>query len=64
MQEALTGETELETIETHGCSIVLRRVEGPQARELFFHCQPPAAAAEPHRQAEAIYRAILGVLAA
>ena len=64
MQEALTGETELETIETHGCSIVLRRVEGPQARELFFHCQPPAAAAEPHRQAEAIYRAILSVLAA
>ena len=24
-----------ETIETHGCSIVLRRVEGPVARELF-----------------------------
>jgi enamine deaminase RidA (YjgF/YER057c/UK114 family) len=39
-------------------------VEGPQARELFFHCQPPAAAAEPHRQAEALYRAMLSVLSA
>ena len=64
MQEALTRETDLETIESHGCSIVVRRVEGPQARELFFHCRPPAAAAEAHRQADAIYRAILGVLAA
>ena len=53
-----------ETIETHGCSIVLRRVEGPEARELFFHCQPPAETAEAGRQAEAIYRAILGVLEA
>ena len=31
-----------ETIETQGCSIVLRRVEGPEARELFFGCRPPA----------------------
>ena len=31
-----------ETIETQGCSIVLRRVKGPEARELFFLCQPPA----------------------
>jgi enamine deaminase RidA (YjgF/YER057c/UK114 family) len=31
---------------------------------LFVHCQPPADIAEPHRQAEAIYRAIAGVLAA
>ncbi len=51
-----------ETIESHGCSIVLRRVEGPAARELFLHCQPPAATAEARLQAEAIYRAILGVL--
>jgi enamine deaminase RidA (YjgF/YER057c/UK114 family) len=51
-----------ETIEAHGCSIVLRRVEGPEARELFLHCQPPAATAEARRQAEAIYRAILCVL--
>ena len=53
-----------ETIETHGCSIVLRRVEGPEARELFFLCQPPCEAADAGRQAEAIYRAILGVLEA
>jgi enamine deaminase RidA (YjgF/YER057c/UK114 family) len=53
-----------ETIETHGCSIVLRRVEGPEATELFFHCQPLAETAEASRQAEAIYRAILCVLEA
>ncbi len=53
-----------ETIETQGCRVVLRRVEGPEARELFFACRPPAEAAEASQQAEAIYRAILGVLEA
>jgi enamine deaminase RidA (YjgF/YER057c/UK114 family) len=53
-----------ETIEAHGCPIVLRRVEGPAARELFFHCRPPAGIADAGRQADAIYRAILDVLAA
>ena len=53
-----------DTIESHGCSIVVRRFEGPAARELFLHCQPPAATAEARLQAEAIYRAILGVLEA
>ena len=53
-----------ETIETNGCAVVLRRVEGPEARELFFHCQPPAKIAEAHLQAEAIYRAIVRVLEA
>jgi hypothetical protein len=53
-----------ETIETHGCSIVLRRVDGPEAREFFFLCQPPAEAADAGQQAETIYRAILGVLEA
>ncbi len=53
-----------ETIETHGCSIVLRRVEGPEVRELYLHCQPPAGIAEARPQAIAIYRAILGVLEA
>ena len=53
-----------ETLETHGCRVVLRRVEGPEARELFFLCQPPAEAADAGKQAEAIYRAILGVLEA
>ncbi len=53
-----------ETIEAHGCSIVLRRVEGPEARELYFHCQPPAETADARPQADAIYRAILHVLEA
>ncbi len=53
-----------ETIETLGSSIVLRRVEGPEARELFFLCQPAAQGADAGRQAEAAYRAILGVLEA
>lgn len=47
-----------------GCSIVLRRVEGPEASELFFLCQPPAQAEDAGKQAEAVYRAILGVLEA
>jgi enamine deaminase RidA (YjgF/YER057c/UK114 family) len=51
-------------IETQGCSIVLRRVEGPAARELFLHCQPPPGTVSPHGQAEAIYRAMLEVLEA
>jgi enamine deaminase RidA (YjgF/YER057c/UK114 family) len=49
-------------IETHGCSIVLRRIEGPEASEFFFHCQPPADAAGAGTQAEAIYRVVLDVL--
>lgn len=53
-----------QTIESHGCSIVLRRVEGPEARELFLGCRPPASAAEAGGQAEAAYRAILEVLEA
>jgi enamine deaminase RidA (YjgF/YER057c/UK114 family) len=51
-----------ETIETHGCTIVLRQVEGPEARELFFHCQPPAEMTDAGRQAEAIYRGVRAVL--
>lgn len=53
-----------EKIEKHGCSIVLRRVEGPEAREVFLRCQPPAEIADAGRQAEAIYRALLVVLEA
>ncbi len=51
------------TIESHGCSVVLRCVYGPEALELFLSCQP-AEVVDAGRQAEAIYRAILGVLKA
>ncbi len=51
-----------ETIETEGVSVVLRRVEGPRARELFFHCAPRGADAA--SEAEAAYRAVLGLLEA
>ena len=54
----------VETIEAYGCSIVLRRVAGPEARELFFSCQPPAEAVDAGRQAEAAYSAILSLLEA
>lgn len=53
-----------ETIEAHGCGVVLRRVEGPEARELFFACRPLVEGADAGEQAEAIYRAILGLLEA
>ncbi|MDJ0851753.1 MAG: RidA family protein [Myxococcota bacterium] len=53
-----------ETIETHGCGVALRRVEGPEALELFFLCQPASEAGDAGRQAEAAYRAILDVLEA
>jgi len=52
------------TIRTRGCSIVLRRVAGPEATELFFHVCPPVDVTEPGRQAEALYRAIGDVLEA
>jgi enamine deaminase RidA (YjgF/YER057c/UK114 family) len=51
-----------ETIRTQGCSIVLSRVEGPEARELYLHCQPSADTSGPAAQAAAIYRAILVTL--
>ena len=48
----------------HGCSVALRRVEGPAAREFFFHCQPSAGSGDAGRQAEAIYRAVKDILEA
>jgi len=53
-----------ETISSRGCSIVLRRLEGPLAREIFLHCQPPTDVVDPGRQATATYRAIQAVLEA
>jgi enamine deaminase RidA (YjgF/YER057c/UK114 family) len=55
-------ESAAETIETNGCSIVLRRVAGPEASELFLHCRPPPGTAGAGEQASAVYAAILGLL--
>ena len=52
------------TIEPHDCSIVLRRLEGPAATEVYLHCRPSASTTEPRGQAEAIYRAIVAALEA
>ena len=51
----------VKSIQCHGCSIVLRQIEGPEASELFFTCQPTAGS-EPADQAAAAWRAILEVL--
>ena len=53
-----------ETIEAHGCSIRLRRLNGPDAQELFFSCQPHTGATDASTQAAGIYRAIGDTLAA
>jgi enamine deaminase RidA (YjgF/YER057c/UK114 family) len=53
-----------ESVDSHGCSIALRRIEGPQAREIFLSCQPPAALGEANLQAEAVYSAVLSALQA
>jgi enamine deaminase RidA (YjgF/YER057c/UK114 family) len=53
-----------ESIETHGCSAVVRRIVGPEATELFLHCAPVAAGVTVSEQAEAAYRAICDALAA
>lgn len=51
-----------ETVDLHGCRIVLRRVEGPHALEVFIHGQPIPGAVGAGKQAEAIYRAVVAVL--
>jgi enamine deaminase RidA (YjgF/YER057c/UK114 family) len=58
----LSRHTPVEAIERKGCSVVLRRMEGPEARELFFNCQPGTDVAGASRQAEAAYQAVLSVL--
>ncbi|MGB5324981.1 MAG: Rid family hydrolase [Pseudomonadales bacterium] len=51
-----------ETIEHHGCPIVLHRLVGPEASELFFTCKPPAGRAGASEQAEAVYQAVRDLL--
>jgi len=47
-----------------GCGISLRRIDGPGARELYLHCEPPADVVDAGRQADSTYRAMLAVLEA
>ena len=52
-----------EACDLHGCEISLRRVDGPQATEIFLLCEPPRSAREDvDQQTESIYRAVLEVL--
>ena len=50
------------TIEAHDCRVVLRRVEGPEASELFVACEPTTAVGAARQQAESVYRALLEAL--
>ncbi len=52
----------VETFDVRGCTITLRRVEGPQALELFFSCKPEGKHQEVQQQAEAAYGAVLEAL--
>ena len=61
---AMSAHPGSETTVTHGGSIVVRRVDGAVARELFIHGQPLAGAVDAGRQTEAIYSAILDALEA
>ena len=60
----MSAVTTAEGIESDGCKITLRRVDGPDALELFFNCQPDTGLADPGHQAESVYRAILAALEA
>lgn len=49
---------------TNQASTVVRRITGPEAHELFVACRPEGGATDPGRQAEAVYRAVVALLAA
>lgn len=51
----------VECLQAHGCSVALRRVEGPQWGELCFNCRPPEGV-NASEQAVAAWSAILDVL--
>lgn len=48
----------VETIESHGCTVVLRSIEGAGSKEFFLHCRPPPDKTDAEAQAATIYRAI------
>ena len=50
------------TREMHGCSVVLRRVDGPHAAELYLLCRPIDGPHDAAEQATAIYRSIRRIL--
>ncbi len=52
-----------ETLAADGCRIVLRRVDGPEARELFLTAEPAGARGDASAQAEAMFAAIEACLA-
>ncbi|WP_405231657.1 Rid family hydrolase [Lentisalinibacter salinarum] len=52
-------------VEGQRCLVDIRRVDGREAREFFFSCQPSSAgSAEPEAQAGAVYHTILETLGA
>ncbi len=53
-----------ETIEMDGCEIVLRRVDGPIASELYLHGRPLGEGDDAGLQAESIHRGLLRALEA
>ncbi|MEM8563057.1 MAG: RidA family protein [Pseudomonadota bacterium] len=58
----LTTLSPVEIVERHNCTVVLRRVAGPDALELFFSCQPNSQLRSPEEQAESAYHAIIETL--
>ena len=57
----MSSHSPIESVQYHGCTVVLRHFEGPDSLELFFSCQPPKGS-ETSDQSEAIWRAVLEVL--
>lgn len=59
----MSPDSTAETIEREGCTILLRRVDGPAARELHYLGRPTGDAIEAGAQAAAIQRALVELLA-
>jgi enamine deaminase RidA (YjgF/YER057c/UK114 family) len=61
-EAALSPHPSTDVVESHGCTIAIRRFGGPIASEFFLHCRPPADALDAGPQADAVYRALAAVL--